>query len=439
MSEEVVYATKYRPKNFTNIVGNERTVNSFLAMLRQDGRPQVILIEGASGCGKTTFARLIAKEYLCEDRDIITGACDKCTNCIQMNYFIETGDYGMIPNIKEIDVSDANKKQDIEMLLEDAQLPSITGDWKVYILDECHTMSEAAQNRLLKVLEEPPKNVLFLLCTTNADKLLDTLQSRCQYIYTISKPNKTEIIKMLNRVVKAEKLKYDEKGLNMLVSIGDYTPRKVLMAMQRVVKEKGSITASDVRAVYDILADEYYFNFFNYLLETPVNTMQYIVLINDVREKMNISDFVSRLTNFVKKGIYIANGIMTTEMDKDEVAAYSKIFKKFSAMDIAWLLDFLVNITYKRDMEAKLLLLGYTGINPQFVTVAKEEKKQDIVDNAVETAKDKTMSTENKKEYEKPNEQAIAANLEKYTSEVGIEELANLFNGVVTNLETPDK
>ena len=439
MSEEIVYATKYRPKNFANIVGNERTVNSFLTMLRQGGRPQVILIEGSSGCGKTTFARLIAKEYLCEDRDIITGACDKCTNCELMNYFIETGDYGMLPNIKEVDVSDSGKKQDIELLLEDAQLPSITGDWKVYILDECHTMSEAAQNRLLKVLEEPPKNVLFLLCTTNADKLLDTLQSRCQYVYTISKPSKVEIMRMLMRVVKEEKLKYDEKGLGMLVSIGNYTPRKVLMAMQRVAKEKGSVTATDVRAVYDILADEYYFNFFNYLLENPVNTMKYVVLINDIRERMSLSDFISGLTNFVKKGIYISNGIMTTEMDKDELMAYSKIFKKFSALDIAWLLEFLVNITYKRDMEAKLLLLGYTGINPKGVDISEETKIGDKVDNVSEAAKDKVMSAGNKKEQDKPNEKAVAANIEKFTSEVGIEELANLFNGAVTDLETINK
>ena len=165
--EELGFHRKYRPKTLKDYIGNEKLKKSVSKALESDRKPQVILLSGPAGTGKTTMARLLAKEYLCENRDKEKGACNTCYSCQAMNEFIETGHSDILTNLKEVDVTDSNKKQDIEDLLEDASMPSFDGNWKIYILDECHMMTSSAQNRLLKTLEEPPEHVLMILCTTN--------------------------------------------------------------------------------------------------------------------------------------------------------------------------------------------------------------------------------------------------------------------------------
>ena len=428
MASKLNFALKYRPKRMSEYIGNNRIVNSLLATLR-NSKPQVIMMTGPSGCGKTTFARLIAQEYLCEDRDEITGACGDCYSCRQMAHFIETGDYGMLPNLKEVDVSDAGKKQDIDMLLEDVEVPSVTGDWKIYILDECHLMSGAAQGRLLKVIEEPPEKVLFILCTTDPDKLLDTIHSRCQNIYEVVKPKRTELLALLKRVATAENFKYDTQGLNLIINKGEFVPRKVLLALESVVAEKGDATYDSVVSVLNVIADQYYFDFFRYLMSEPVALSKYVALIGRVRERVDMPNFVSGLTAFIKKGIYLVNGVMLEELDKSEVELYTSVFKKFKAADLAWLLDFMLNIRNKKDMETKLLLLGYTGINPTIREVVQTSEV--ACDNKAEIAKESQVSAENSKEMMVMTEEEQGKKIEKLTSSLNFEELADIFGGTV--------
>lgn len=426
MDETITYATKYRPKKLGDVVGNERVINSILATLRNN-KPQVILISGPAGCGKTTFARLIAQEYMCEDRDEITGACGSCFTCQQMAKYIETGDSDIITDVKEIDVSDSGKKQDIDLLLEDSEMPSITGEWKVYILDECHLMSSAAQGRLLKRIEEPPKNVLFILCTTEPTRMLETIVSRCQNIFEVAKPKQSELQDMMRRVAEGEKFKYDIKGFNQIIARSNYAPRRVMMNLQKVVTEKGNALYDSVIAVLNIISDKYYFDFFDCLLSEPLNLGSYIALISDIKENMSISEFVEGLTEFTKKGIYLVNGITMNDIDLTDMKLYVSLFKRFKPADIAWLLDFLLNIKYKKDMETKLLLLGYTGINP--ITKEVVEEKKEIEEVSVQQEKD--MSLENvEKESEKLTEKA-KTEINDLTDSFEIEELANLFGGSI--------
>ena len=189
---ELQYSQKYRPSTFMEYIGNQRVKERVHAALNSKAKPQVMLFSGASGCGKTTIARLIAKEYLCEDENKgETGACGVCPACKAVDEYIHTGNLDNLgeyyENLKEIDVADQSGKSAIDSVLQDAEIPAYSG-WKIYIFDECHRASPQAQTRMLKIAEEPPENVLFIFCTTNPEEMLDTLVNRCQLKLEIKKP-----------------------------------------------------------------------------------------------------------------------------------------------------------------------------------------------------------------------------------------------------------
>ena len=151
--ENISFARKYRPTSLNGYVGNSEVKETVQRYLKNPSKPQTILLTGNSGCGKTTLARIIAKEYLCEDRDDETGACCECATCMAVDEYIATGSTENLPDIYEIDSSDKSGKKDIDAMLGSMEYPPIGGDWKVYIIDEVHLLSEGAMGRLLKLVE----------------------------------------------------------------------------------------------------------------------------------------------------------------------------------------------------------------------------------------------------------------------------------------------
>ena len=204
--ENLPYHRKYRPNTLARYIGNEKLKETAMKALSSGKRPQVILLWGDSGCGKTTFARLLAKEYSCLDRDENLGACGQCINCQTIDDYIATGDTSILTNIQEIDITDQSGKKDLDAVLADMELPSYDNEWKIYIMDECHMASAGLQNRLLKIAEEPPEHVLILLCTTNPEKLIDTLKNRCQLQLHVTKPKVKELAGLLRYVCENEQV-----------------------------------------------------------------------------------------------------------------------------------------------------------------------------------------------------------------------------------------
>ena len=226
---------KYRPSKLSEYIGNQKLINSILETLKDGKRPQVFLFDGHAGCGKTTVSRLLAKEYMCENRSDESGACDECPTCKAMDEYIRTGDNNEVMGVREIDCSSAGNKAELDAILNEAETPSFDGSWKVFIFDECHLISKVAQGRMLKILEEPPEKVLMILCTTDPDMLLDTIRSRCQHHYTVTKPNLKDLAQHLKKVCKAEGVECEDKALGVIATSADFVPRQALIQLESVI------------------------------------------------------------------------------------------------------------------------------------------------------------------------------------------------------------
>ena len=199
MSEEkknLNYARKYRANDFAHVIGNQKAKESLMQALKQpmEKWPQVIMLWGDGGCGKTTLGRILGKEYSCLNRNNETGACNTCENCLAINDYIKTGNTDNLINIKEINVAEDSGKNDVSDVFEEMLIPSLYNEWKIYIFDEVQKASNGLQNRLLKITEETPEHVLIVFCTTEPDKILPTLKTRCQLNLHIQKPKLKELM-----------------------------------------------------------------------------------------------------------------------------------------------------------------------------------------------------------------------------------------------------
>ena len=171
MDNFVVSARKYRPSTFATVVGQEHITRTLKNAIATGQLPQAFLFCGSRGVGKTTCARILAKTMNCEHRTADGEACNECESCRTFNE-------GASMNVFELDAASNNSVDDIRGLVEQVQFPPQTGRYKVYIIDEVHMLSQAAFNAFLKTLEEPPSYAIFILATTEKQKIPATILSR---------------------------------------------------------------------------------------------------------------------------------------------------------------------------------------------------------------------------------------------------------------------
>ena len=227
-------ASEYRPKDFNEMIGQDAIVKTLSNAIKNDKIPQALLFCGPRGVGKTSCARILAK---------------------QINNLEENFEY----NIFELDAASNNSVEDIRSITDQIRIPPQIGKYKVYIIDEVHMLSNAAFNAFLKSLEEPPKHVVFILATTEKNKIIPTILSRCQ-IYDFKKVDVVDITKLLKNICTDKKIKFDENSLSLIAEKSDGSIRDSLSMFDRLVSFTDSnLTMDEVTANLNVLDYETYF------------------------------------------------------------------------------------------------------------------------------------------------------------------------------------
>ena len=419
MADDISFARKYRPKSLEGYIGNSQVKETVQRYLK-NGRPQSILLTGNSGCGKTTMARLLVKEYLCEERDPEKGACGECVTCQMVDEYIETGDTEMIPDLVEIDASDKSGKKDIDSMLAGMEYPPMAGAWKVYIIDEVHLLTETAMGRLLKSLEEPPEGVLLIFCTTNPEKLLPTIKNRCQLKLNVTKPTTKDIIELLQRVCLIEDKNYDLIGLRTLAARSDNVIRDSLNNLERVLNTRGDATGVNVSAEFREVSDKLVFDFYKAYLDK--NYFEYMNILYKIKVGYSFDQFLLTLTNFTTRGIYVLNSVDVEGLSESEITEYMTLFKRFSPKQLSTTLSALKRMNVG-DVEVNLMAFIYEEELP----VVPEMPKLNVESTESSLGVERTFRNSNVQALEKSKLKEGSKSVVKEMSDLSLHDVKELF------------
>ncbi len=221
---------KYRPKNLDELDLKD-VGESLKKILSKSSIPHAFLFAGPKGTGKTSAARILAKIVNCESKNPPCGKCDQCVSIEKGNNL----------DVIEMDAASHRGIDDVRILRDAVKLSPVSAKKKIYIIDEAHMLTTEASNALLKTLEEPPDHVVFVLATTNPEKLIDTIRSRTTYI-PFRKADPAEIVRSLKRVVLGEKLKIDDEALSLIAEASDGSFRDGIKILEQLVTEERQLS-----------------------------------------------------------------------------------------------------------------------------------------------------------------------------------------------------
>ena len=260
MEQFVVSARKYRPQHFNTVVGQSHITNTLKNAIAGHQLAQAYLFCGPRGVGKTTCARIFAKTINCTSISADGEACDACESCNSFNS-------GASLNVYELDAASNNSVEDIRALVDQVRFAPQLGEYKVYIIDEVHMLSNQAFNAFLKTLEEPPKHAKFILATTEKHKIIPTILSRCQ-VFNFNRIKAEDISRHLEYMAKNEGVTYEPEALQVIAQKADGGLRDACSIFDQMVAFTGNnLSYKQVVENLNVLDYDYYFKITDSLIQ----------------------------------------------------------------------------------------------------------------------------------------------------------------------------
>ena len=291
MNYKVLYR-KYRPSNFDELIGQDNIVRILKNSIIEDKLAHAYIFTGPRGTGKTSTAKIFAKALNCPNaKDGIP--CEECDNCIN---------FATSPDIIELDAASNNGVDYIRDIKDNVLIAPATSKYKIYIIDEVHMLSNAAWNAFLKTLEEPPANVIFILATTEIQKVPITVLSRCQR-FDFNRIDRGLIQKHLKEICEKENISYTEDALTEISYLSDGCLRDALSILDQLSKVSDEIDMDILKQNYGTVTDEDVNKIYMDILRNDLDSL--ILDINTVKESgVNIKIFIDRMIeNYINKAV----------------------------------------------------------------------------------------------------------------------------------------
>ncbi len=314
-----VLARKWRPSNFTEVVGQGHVVKSLTNALQHERLHHAYLFTGTRGVGKTTIARILAKAINCDNLQN-SNPCGQCKTCREL-------DEGRFMDLIEVDAASRTKVEDTRDLLDNVQYAPNYGRYKVYLIDEVHMLSGHSFNALLKTLEEPPPHVKFLLATTDPQKIPVTVLSRCLQL-NLKRLSSAQIFEQMNHILAQENIEAEPQALQVLAHAADGSMRDGLSLLdQAIAYGGGKVTTEQVNTMLGTVAHQAVEKLLAALADSNANA-----LLEQVSEMANtLSDFSTVLQQLLHALHRLAlaqvvPGFDDHEFDNQMIVAYSQRF-----------------------------------------------------------------------------------------------------------------
>lgn len=350
MENYIVSARKYRPTTFESVVGQANLTQTLRNAIATNHLAQAYLFCGPRGVGKTTCARIFAKTINCLHPTPEKEACNECESCRAFN---EQRSF----NIHELDAASNNSVDNIRTLIEQVRIPPQVGKYSVFIIDEVHMLSKDAFNALLKTLEEPPSYAVFILATTEKNKVIPTILSRCQ-VYDFSRITVNDIIRHLQNIARKEGVNASEEALNVVAQKADGGMRDALSIFDQLVSFCGTdITYERTIDILNVLDADYYFKVVNKALENKVGDV--LLLFNEILVKgFDALNFVIGLGSHLRN-VLVSKNPETTVLLETSDAVKQNYVEQARSCTVAFLfkaLDIIneCDIAYRQSKNKRL-------------------------------------------------------------------------------------
>ncbi len=330
-----VFALKWRPKNFDEIVGQDHIVTTLESALEKNRLAHAYLFAGPRGVGKTSTARILAKALNCKDGPTV-NPCHKCPACIEISQ-------GRSLDVIEIDGASNRGIDEVRTLRENVKFSPTQGKFKIYIIDEVHMLTTEAFNALLKTLEEPPEFVKFIFATTQPHKVIPTILSRCQR-FDFRRIPVMEIIAQLERIVKEERINVDKEVLLCLAKSSEGSLRDAESVLDQLVSfSKEKISLRDVISILGIVEQEALFELTDKIIQKDAKAALGL-LNNIIDEGKDVSVFlvnliehfrnlmIAKVTKADSKLIDLPQELCERLLEQSQAFSLEEIFSAFNIL-----------------------------------------------------------------------------------------------------------